>query len=276
MTTVTLRDRKFWVALYAALVCLLWGTSCLLAQTGVDRPKKEQLSAYEIMELVYDQLKYLEGVNKLQLTITNRKGQAVAYKAILYVKGEASLINYDSISRGRILKVLHNDLGANIYAYSVHEKRLFHKRALDRFEPVLDSGFYYIDLANSPFLDYYTPKISGSEKREAGKDWLRVENIPLDRGNYSKLVVLVDPNDDYRLKRIDYYDTAGVLMKSLEVQVNKFSIKEPDGRLIVVDRITRWDMMDMSRGTVSTIEFFSNDKTARLDPSLFRRENLEK
>lgn len=257
-------------------VSAVFFTSSLAAQTGVDKPAQQLLSAYEIMERVYDEVRYLEGVNKLQLTITTRAGKSVAYKAILYAKGESTLINFDSISRGRLLKVLLNELGANIYAYSIHEKRLFHKRSHDRFEPVLDSGFYYIDIANSPFLDSYTPKISGNEKRETGREWLRIENIPLDRENYSKLVVLVDPKDNYHLKRIDYYDTAGVIMKSLEVQRAKFPVKEANGSQIIIDRINRWDMMDMSRGTVSTIEFFSNDKTARLDASLFRKDNLEK
>ncbi|MCS6984955.1 MAG: outer membrane lipoprotein-sorting protein [Leptospiraceae bacterium] len=248
----------------------------LWAQAGIDKPKRQELSAFEIMERVYDQLRYLEGVNKIQLTITTKKGSSVIYKGILYVKGDAALYHFDSLSRGRVLKVLLNNQGANIYAYSIHEKKLFHKKALDRFEPVLDSGFFYIDLANSPFLEYYTPKISGTEKRVGGRDWVKVENIPLDPGNYSRLVVLVDPFEDYTLRRIDYFDTAGVLMKSLEVQWQSLPIKEADGRQLVVQRLARWDMMDMTRGSVSTLEFFSNDKSARLDSSLFRRENLEK
>lgn len=270
-------NREIW---FKSFRVLLWLggliPSLVYPQAGIDKPKRKDLSAFEIMELVYDQMRYLEGINKFQLTITTRKGSTAVYKGVLYVKGDSSLYHFDHLSRGRVLKILLNDLGANIFAYSTHEKKLFHKIALDRFDPVLDSGFFYVDLANAPFLDYYTPKISGNEKRAGGRDWLRVENIPLDVGKYGKLVVLVDPYNDYSLQRIDYFDTAGVLMKSLEVQIQSLPIKESDGKERVIQRIARWDMMDLSRGTVSTLEFFSNDKSARLDNSLFRKENLEK
>ncbi len=233
------------------------------------------LSADEIMQKVDEQLLYLKGLTKLQLTITSNKGAVRVYKATLFKKQEDSLFIFDTLGRGRILRLLYNDQGKTIYAYSMLDKRLYEKRAGDRFDAVLNSGFYFFDLSNSPFSENFVPKISGREKKD-GNDWLRIENIPLDRGKYSRLNVLVDNKDNFKVKRIDYYDSAGVLMKSMLVKHDKIPVKQARKQTVSKAYATKLEMMDMSKGTISILEFLLNDKTAKLDSSLFRRENIEK
>ena len=232
-------------------------------------------TAFEVMDRVFQQLQFAEGHQKLQLTITARDGKSVVYKASLYQKQNASFFVFDSMTRGTVLKLLYNDQGQNIYAYMTHDKRLFHKKYLDRFENVLGSGFAYLDIGNASFVDNYQQKLKGTEKNDEG-EFTIVENLPLDKGHYGKLIVLVDPKKDNRLKRIDYYDSAMVLMKTLTFTYGPLSIKEEKNVTKQVEFPIRWDMADVSRGTVSTLEFFSVDKTARLDPSLFKKENIEK
>jgi outer membrane lipoprotein-sorting protein len=232
-------------------------------------------TAFEIMDQVFQQLQYLEGHCKLQLTITTRDGRSVVYKASLYQKQNASYFVFDSLTRGTVLKLLYNDQGQNIYAYQTLEKRQFHKKYLDRFESVLGSGFAYIDLANASFIDNYQQKLRGTERTNEG-EFTVIENLPLDKGHYGKLVVLVDPKKDNRVRRIDYYDSAMVLMKTLNFTYGVLSVKEAKNLTREVEYPVRWDMADLSRGTVSTLEFFSLDKTARLDASLFKKENIEK
>lgn len=232
-------------------------------------------TAFEIMDRVFQQLQFSEGHQKLQLTITTRDGKSVVYKASLYQKQNASFFVFDSMTRGTVLKLLYNDQGQNIYAYMTHDKRLFHKKFLDRFENVLGSGFAYLDIGNASFVDNYQQKVKGSEKNDEG-EFTIIENLPLDKGHYGKLLVLVDPKKDNRLKRIDYYDSAMVLMKTLTFTYGLLSIKEGKNDTKQVEFPIRWDMADVSRGTVSTLEFFSVDKTARLDPSLFKKDNIEK
>ena len=232
-------------------------------------------TAFEIMDRVFQQLQYAEGHQKLQLTITTREGKSVVYKGSLYQKQNASFFVFDSTTRGTVLKLLYNDQGQNIYAYQTHDKRLFHKKYLDRFESVLGSGFAYLDIANASFIDNYQQKTKGTEKNDEG-EFTVIENIPLDKGHYGKLIVLVDPKKDNRVKRIDYYDSAMVLMKTMTFTYGMLSVKEEKNLTREIEFPIRWDMADVSRGTVSTLEFFSVDKTARLDASLFKKENIEK
>ncbi|MCX7633661.1 MAG: outer membrane lipoprotein-sorting protein, partial [Turneriella sp.] len=133
----------------------------------------------------------------------------------------------------------------------------------------------YIDIANASFIDNYQQKLKGTEKNAHG-EFVVIENLPLDKGHYGKLVVLVDPKKDNRVHRIDFYDSAMVLMKSLTFTYGPLQVREDKNLVREIEFPVRWDMADMSRGTVSTIEFFSVDKTARLDPALFRKENIEK
>ncbi len=232
-------------------------------------------TAFEIMDRVFQQLQYAEGHQKLQLTITTREGKSVVYKASLYQKQNASFFVFDSMTRGTVMKLLYNDQGQNIYAYMTHDKRMFHKKYLDRFENVLGSGFAYVDIANGSFVDNYQQKVKGTEKNEEG-EFTVIENLPLDKGHYGKLLVLVDPKKDNRVRRIDFYDSAMVLMKTLSLTYGNLSVKEEKNVVKQIEFPIRWDMADVSRGTVSTLEFFFVDKTARLDASLFKKENIEK
>jgi len=251
--------------------CLLLSFSALAAQgkTGIGG------TAFEIMDRVFQQLQFTEGHQKLQLTITTRAGKSVVYKGALYQKGNSSFYVFDSMTRGTVLKLLYNDQGQNIYAYLTHDKRLFHKKYLDRFEQVLGSGFAYLDIGNASFVDNYQQKIKGKEKNEEG-EFTIIENLPLDKGNYGKVLVLVDPKKENRVRRIDYYDAAMVLMKTLNFTYGQLPVKETKTSTRQIEFPVRWDMADVSRGTVSTLEFFSVDKTARLDASLFKKENIEK
>mgnify|MGYP000037033601 CR=1 FL=1 len=260
---------KIRIAASAALLALLITPVVPQGKAGVGG------TAFEVMDRVFQQLQFAEGHQKLQLTITTREGKSVVYKASLYQKQNASFFVFDSMTRGTVLKLLYNDQGQNIYAYMTHDKRLFHKKYLDRFENVLGSGFAYLDIGNASFVDNYQQKIRGSEKNDEG-EFTVIENLPLDKGHYGKLLVLVDPKKENRIKRIDYYDSAMVLMKTLSFTYGPITVKESKDSTKQIEYPIRWDMADVSRGTVSTLEFFSVDKTARLDPSLFKKENIEK
>lgn len=257
------------VLFLSAIFCFTSGIAAQAGKTGAGA------SAFEMMEKAFQHIQYPDGFNKLQLTITTKDGKTVIYKVTQSQKSGNTLFIFDSISRGNILKLLYNNNGQNTFAYFIHDKRLFHKKYMDRFDRVLDSGFTFFDLNNSPFLENYTQRISGSEKAGSSARVV-VENIPLDKGSYGKVIAVVDPQNDNRLVRMDYYDTAMTLMKSMNITYAKMPFKEAKNNTIQKEYAVKWDMADMNRGTVSTLEFFISDKTARLDPSLFRKENLEK
>jgi len=232
-------------------------------------------SAYEIMESVDKQITINWGLNKVQLTITSKKGNISVYKVSHFKKDENAILYFDSQTRGRVLKVLYNDSGENIYVYNVHNKKFYHKSADDKFEYLLGSGFSYFDLANLKFLDNFTPKVNGIEKNN-GKQLLRIENIPLDKGIYSKINILVDHKDNYRLTRIDYYARDGVLLKSLKPTFNMLPLRSKSKKASEVYSSVKWEMVHMGYGSSSIYEFLLVDQSANLNAALFDKQNIEK
>lgn len=232
-------------------------------------------SAYEIMEKVTKDLEYPQGLTKIQFTNTPKSGKVTNYKVSLYHKGRNSLILFDSTSNGRLLKLLINDNGLNIYLYDQITKTLYHKRSKDKFERVLYSGMSYFDFANVPFLNNYTPRIAGFEN-VGSKRYLKVENIPLDRGEYSKLDIFVDPDKDYRVARIDYYANNGVLWKNLNVYYKDLPVRKKSKIFLLKSVAAHLEMADLSSGTITNLEMLLNDKNIRIDESLFDKQNIEK
>ena len=251
----------------------------LAAVAGLHAPSAQSrevptLSAYEVMTRVDKSLRFKTGLNKLQLTITSNKGKVSSYKINLFQKEDNTLIIVDSISKGQLQKILYTDSGLNIYVYDKIRKTFYHKQADDKFDSILGSGYYYIDLSGSSFLDNYTPKFSGKEEAD-GKQYLRLSAIPLDPGKYSRVNILVDP-ETYEAYRIDYFDRASVLMKSLKLTYGKYPVEMGRKKTKLIRYPVKWEMMDMSRGTISILEFFKNIRHIRMDNALFKKENIEK
>jgi len=261
------------------IISFLLGVSSLISSNVIFAKKKIDLSgitlsAYEIIEKVDKQVKYLQGLNKIQYSITNSRGNIKTYKVILFKKGENHLFLFKSISRGQVLKVLYNNNGQIIYTFDVLRKRLYRKRLDDKFQSILHSGFFYIDIANLPLLDNYTPKINGVE-RFKGKNYLRITNIPLDKSKYSKLNILVDHKKDFLIKRIDFFDYAGVLMKSMNFRFGMLPIRLSEKKTTSKFFPISWEMVNMQQGTISIMEFLINDKIAKLHAALFDKQYLE-
>ena len=234
------------------------------------------LTASEILKHIDDQMRFLDGLNKVQLTITTNKGRMRTFKATLFQKENNSLFIFNTIGRGRILKILYNDQGQNIYAYNILDHRLYYKRERNHFDLVLNSGFSFVDISNALFSDNYVPQIHGKEKNQ-DKFYTKVTSLPLNRGSvYGKVNFLVAPRNNHSLHRIDYYDRNGVLLKSLRVRYSKLPIKLSKKKLITKTYPTRLEMTHMARDTVSIMQFFANDKTVKPDSSLFKKENIEK
>ena len=234
------------------------------------------LTASEILERIDDQMRFPDGLNKVQLTIMTSKGRVRTFKATLFQKEDNSLFIFNTIGRGRTLKILYNDQGQNIYAYNIFDHRLYYKREKNQFDLVLNSGFSFIDISNAPFSDNYIPQIYGKEKNQ-DKFYTKIISLPLNRDSvYGKVNFLVNPRNNHSLHRIDYYDRNGVLLKSLRVRYSKLSIKLSKKKLTTKTYPTRLEMAHMGRDTVSIMQFFANDKTAKPDSSLFKKENIDK
>ncbi len=194
-------------------------------------------SAFELMEKVDHLLRYPEGLTKIQLTYIPKEGKVKIYKIALFKKEDKALFLIDSPQKGRLYKILLHEGGRKVYFYDVQGKTLWRKRGIFRYDPFLNSGFTFYDLSNLPFLEEYTPKIAGYTL-EKGKKYLRVENYPLEKSAYSKVLVLFDLKE-YKPQRIDYYDTNGILInqKKIQKQTLKISDKIIIGAAIIIVRV---------------------------------------
>ena len=86
----------------------------------------------------------------------------------------------------------------------------------------------------------------------------------------------VDTVKDFELRRIDYYDLSGVLLKSLKVNFEEIPVRLEKNKTVSKKIASKLEMRHMSKGTISILEVLINDQTAKLDPSLFKKENIEK
>ena len=242
--------------------------------SGQVNTKTDILSSFEIMRLVDDQMKIPDGLNLAQLTVASKKGSIKTFWLSHFKKGHDSLFIFKSPFRGNILKLLYNSLRQNIYAYQIHSKRLSQKKFKDRFDPVLGSGLYFIDFNLPFFVNNFISKIGEFETINKEK-LVKVENFPLFNGLYGKVIVYVDPQKNYRLSRIDYFDSDHILLKTINVYYGRLPSRLKKETTLISAPV-RYEIMDLSRNTISNLEYQLNDQIAQINNSIFQEENIEK
>ena len=238
------------------------------------RNPSDLLSSFKIMKLVDKQMKIHNGLNLAQLTVIDRKGSVKIFRVSHYKKEYDSLMIFKSLSRGKLLKLLYNSPDQKIYAYKVHSRTLRQKKFNDRFDPILSSGFYFIDLRQPFFIDNFISKTNGYKTTEQGK-LLRVENLPLSKGLYSRLVVYVNPSENYLLKQIDYFDNNNILLKTMEVHHGQLPSRS-NKRVRLLNAPLKYKITDLSRNTISNLEYYLNNQDTQINTNIFQEANIEK
>lgn len=229
--------------------------------------RRIELTAQEILARVDRVLDYPGGLIKGKLVHITPDGKSSTIEVLGYISDEDFLFKFSTKWRGEELRVLYNLNGEDIWVYDVLSIKLFNKRGIDRYDSILGTNFYYIDLSNADFQSNYTAEITG-EAFVKGRDTYKLKLNPVMRSGEYGLITLYAGKKDFVPLRIDFHDQDRVIFKTLSIA----KVITRNDRIIPV----RYDMLDIRKGTVTLLEFYGFDEEMSFDKKTFIHENLGK
>ncbi len=246
--------------------------SLSLISQDIQEIEKEIKTSFEIMDEVEQSMRLPEGLNKGRMVIINKKGNTLLYEIKHYKKKNDSLFIFENSPRGKVLSLLYNDHGEKIYTYEDHSQRMNQKKGKDAFTMILNSGFYFIDFKENAFTNDYASRSAGFKTIDKER-LLKIENIPFRLGKYSKLDIYVDVKEGYKLKKINYYEETGVLIKVLILHYGDFLLKQKN-KTARMHRINKLEMFNLNNNSISILEFSSNQPKVKLSDNLFKKSHM--
>ncbi|MEZ5567671.1 MAG: outer membrane lipoprotein-sorting protein [Halioglobus sp.] len=133
--------------------------------------------------------------------------------------GDKSIMVFDrprDLNGTAILTFTHKVGTDDQWLYLPALKRVKRISSADQSGPFMGSEFAYEDLASQE-VEKYRYRYLGDETLDGAVCFV-VERVPVDpKSGYSRLVTWID-QDEYRLRRIDYYDRKGDLLKTMTLQ----------------------------------------------------------
>jgi len=227
--------------------------------------RKIELTAQGILARVDSILAYPRGKLTGKLKHITPDGKSYSVNIVGFIEKNDFLFTLSNRIRGKQLKILYNLGGEEIWVYNILSVKLYNKRAIDKYDPVLNTNFTFIDLSNADLQSNYTATISGDayiKNQEAFRLTLQPNNKG---GRYGKLVLYVT-KVDYIPLRIDYYDKDNAIFKFMTIT----KVKKRKNKIIPI----RYDMMNIRRGTVSILSFYDFDTSMKFDKNIFRSNKL--
>jgi hypothetical protein len=227
--------------------------------------RRIELTAQEIVARADRILNFPKGLMKGKIIHITPDGTSNLVEVTGSISDEDYLFKFSTKSRGEELRILYNLRGEDIWVYNMLSVKLFNKRGIDKYEEILGTNYYYIDLSNADLQSNYTAELSG-DAFVKGVDTYKLKLIPIMRGgNYGLLTLYVDKKDFIPL-RTDFHDPDKVIFKTMTIA----KIIRKDDRIIPV----RYDMLDIQKGTVSLLEYYGFDQDMTFDKKIFIHQNL--
>ncbi len=240
---------------------ILYNSPGVMAQEERD----VELTAQEILARVDTIMAYPEGILKGTLLHITPDGSTRRIELKGYIRDSNFLFKMETSSRGEEQKVLYTLSGEDIWMYNVLSRQLYHKMSVDRYDTIMNTNFYYVDLSNADFQSNYTAAIDG-EVYIKGREALRLKCKPLLKsGKYGVLTLYVS-REGYIPLRVDYHDNDMVIFKTMSIA----KIAERKNRKFPV----RYDMLNIKTGTVTIFEIFGIDEEAQFGKEIFRPQKL--
>lgn len=253
--------RRFLLHSVLILLVILSGYSRSTSQ----QDRKIELTAQAILARVDRIFEYPKGLIKGKIKHVKPDGSEYSVKITGYISREDFLFKFSSLDRGEQLKVLYNLGGEDIWVYHVHSLKLFHKLGIDKYDSILATNVTYIDLSNADFQSNYTAAIEG-EVMVKGKDSYRLVLKPIFRGGEYGMITMYVTKDELIPLRIDYHDRDKAIFKFLRV----VRVMQKQNRIVP----TRYEMMDIRKGTVTIVSFLDFETSATFKKDIFRSEKL--
>ena len=256
-----IRHRRRIAALLLATFLLAPGDR----QAASQEKREVELTAQEIVARVDRIMNYPVGLIKGRMLHVSPDGKSSAIDFVANTTDTDFLFTFSTRDRGDSIRVLYNFSGEDIWVYSIHAMRLFHKVGVDKYDPIYGTNFTFVDFSNADLQSNFTAQITGDAIVKNMESY-RLRLTPIYKGGqYGQLNLYVSKSDFVPL-RIDYHDNDKVIFKTLSV-VQTIS----KGNRILP---TRYDMLDIKKGTVTIVTFFGFDEKASYDKSIFRHQTL--
>lgn len=132
--------------------------------------------------------------------------------------GDKSIMVFDrprDLKGTAILTHTHKTESDDQWLYLPALKRVKRLSSADKSGPFMGSEFAYEDLSSTE-VEKYTYRFLHDEMVD-GEPMFVVERVPVDRkSGYSRQVTWID-KEHYRLRRVDYYDRKGDLLKTMDL-----------------------------------------------------------
>jgi outer membrane lipoprotein-sorting protein len=207
-------------------------------------------------------------VSRMKQTVVTAGGSQREFEILGYAADsmKKQLQVYERPARVRGEKILLLDDGNDIWAYSPRTTRVRHIATHMKKAKVMGSDFSYEDMAAGDYLEKFTITLKGNEKA-LGEDCYKLLLKPTPKGpGYKKMVGWV-AKSDFIVRKIDYYDKAG-LLKTLTVP----EVRTVDGR----PTLWKMKMKNVRDGGETRIEVIEMDYKTVPDPGLFTEQGLRK
>ena len=158
----------------------------------------------------------------LTMVLRNKNGQesrrSLENRTLEYlVDGDKSMITFNSPKDVRgtaILTYTHKEGSDDQWLYLPAVKRVKRISSDNKSGPFMGSEFAYEDLSSQE-VEKYTYKFVKEESLE-GSNTLVVERDPVDpKSGYTRQLVWFNPEKDYRVEKIEFYDRRNALLKTL-------------------------------------------------------------
>ncbi len=250
--------KKVYVFFFITLLFNL--SSPVFTQTG-----EVEITAQAILARVDSIMQYPLGEMRGRMKHISPDGKSYTIDFLGSITRTDYLFRFSNKSRGEELKVLYKMSGEDVWVYSNHSLKLFHKMGIDKYDSLLSTNFTLMDFSNADFQSNYNARITGQSLIK-GVECYRLDLVPVFQGSQYGLVTLYASKDKYIPMRIDFHDRDKVVFKFMSLS----KTMEKSGSIVPI----RYDMLNIKSGTVTILSFHRFDETVTFREDIFRPETL--
>ena len=240
-----------------------------LIHTGL-AAQENKIPAQQIVAELDKVIKLPAGIIKASLTHIQRTGQTISWNITIFKSGRDALFLFERGYRGLETKLLFKSFGDKVYSYNPLSRKLFGKNEEEKYEPLLHTGFSFIDLSGYSYQANFNPSFRGSIDIDNEKHY-RISMLPIIPFVYTKLVTIVNEKT-LKPYRIDFYGKDGVIFKTINFKYGPVRIKDKEAK--EEERLARMESLELETGSISVFEITEIDQSITPDNALFELENF--
>ncbi len=181
------------VSCIALIILFFTSPVSVFTQTG-----EIEITAQAILARVDSIMQYPQGEMRGRMKHISPDGKSYTIDFVGSIARTDYLFRFSNQSRGEELKVLYRLGGEDIWVYSNHSLKLFHKMGIDKYDSLLATNFTLLDFSNSDFQSNYNARITGQALIK-GVECYKLDLVPVFQGSQYGLVTLYASKDKYHM-----------------------------------------------------------------------------